>query len=167
MPSTSPESEAAQASLQKIRAPQLLDEMMDYRLYLVYRDCGQVTEQVCKTEYGINRRRLRIIFCLIDSEGITVSELAQKAELDMAQTSRTIGTMMREGYLRRLCNPDNARYARIILTDKGKELYNAIFDRYRKINQALLAPLSDEELISLDLILNKLRTSSLDLDKRI
>ncbi|MCY1351015.1 hypothetical protein D9M69_372660 [compost metagenome] len=141
--------------------------MIDYRLYLVYRDCGHVTEKVCKTEYGINRRRLRMIFCLMHSEGITVSELAQKAELDMAQTSRTIGTMMREGYLRRLSNPENARYAQVVLTDKGRQLYNDILDRYRSINQTLLEPLTDDELITLDFLLNKLRESSSDLESRI
>jgi DNA-binding IclR family transcriptional regulator len=36
------------------------------------------------------------------AEGITVSDLAQRAELDIAQTSRAIGTLAREGYLKRV-----------------------------------------------------------------
>lgn len=150
-----------------IRHPSTLEDMIDYRLYLVYRDCGHVTEKVCKTEYGINRRRLRMIFCLINCEGITVSKLAQKAELDMAQTSRTIGTMMREGYLRRLSNPDNARYAQVVLTDKGRQLYNDILERYQNINKTLLEPFTDDEILTLDFLLKKLRNSSSDLESRI
>ncbi|WP_181431969.1 MarR family winged helix-turn-helix transcriptional regulator [Pseudomonas jessenii] len=159
--------QSAAERLLKIRHPGTLEDMIDYRLYLVYRDCGHVTEKICKTEYGINRRRLRMIFCLMYSEGITVSELAQKAELDMAQTSRTIGTMVREGYLKRLSNPENARYAQVILTERGRQLYSDILDRYRSINQSLLEKLTDEELITLDFLLNKLRESSSDLESRI
>jgi len=152
--------------LQGIKHPGTLEDMIDYRLYLVYRDCGYVPEKVCKQEYGISRRRLRIIFSLVHGEGITVSELAQRAELDMAQTSRTLGTMMREGYLRRLSNPENARFAQVVLTDKGRQVYNDILGRYRSINQSLLAPLSDPELLMLDYLLDKLRASASDLESR-
>lgn len=152
--------------LHGIKYPGTLEDIIDYRLYLVYRDCGYVTEKVCKREYGISRRRLRIIFSLVHCEGITVSELARRAELDMAQTSRTIGTMMREGFLRRLSNPQNARFAQVVLTDKGRQLYNDILERYRSINQSLLAPLDDQELLMLDYLLDKLRTSAADLESR-
>jgi len=151
--------------LLKVKNPETLEDMIDYRLYLVYRDCGHVTEKVCKTEYGINRRRLRIIFCLMYCEGVTVSELAKTAELDMAQTSRTIGTMMREGYLKRLSNPENARYAKVVLTDKGRQIYKNILGRYRSINQALLQPFTDEEIITLDYLMSKLRISSQELQQ--
>ncbi|MNN97359.1 hypothetical protein D3C81_2165080 [compost metagenome] len=73
--------------------------------------------------------------------------------------------MMREGYLKRLSNPDNARYAKIILTDKGRQIYNSILDRYRSINQSLLQPFSDEEIITLDYLLSKLRNSSQELQR--
>lgn len=158
--------QGADERLHGIKHPDTLEDMIDYRLYLVYRDCGYVTEKVCKNEYGISRRRLRIIFSLVHCEGITVSELARRAELDMAQTSRTIGTMMREGFLRRLSNPENARFAQVVLTDKGRQLYSDILGRYRSINQSLLAPLDDQELLMLDYLLDKLRASATDLEAR-
>ena len=144
--------------------PERLEDMMDYRLYLLYRDCGYLTERLCKEEFGINRRRWRIIATLIDSEGSTVSHLAEKAELDIAQTSRTIGTMMREGYLKRLSNPENARYAHVILTDKGRAIYQSMFERYKKANQAILSPLSEEEIEQLDTLIRKIRGVAKDMN---
>lgn len=149
------------AGQDRIFNPQRMVDMLDYRLYLVYRDCGHVTENLCKREFGINRRRWRIIASLMETEGSTVSQLAKHAELDMAQTSRTIGTLMREGYLRRLSNPDNARFARVVLTDKGRELYKDLFEQYSQANQKLLSVLSTEEMVQLDKLINKLRLHSL------
>lgn len=151
----------------RIRHPTVLAEMLDYRLYLVYRDCGYVTEGICRREFGISRRRLRIIFTLIDAEGVTVSELAKRADLDIAQTSRTIGTMVREGFLRRRSNPQNARFAQIWLTEKGRELYRDILGRYRQANNRLLDVLNDEEVIQLDRMIDKLRRHAAVVDAEV
>ncbi|MCY1539677.1 homoprotocatechuate degradation operon regulator, HpaR [compost metagenome] len=147
--------------------PQRMVDMLDYRLYLVYRDCGYVTEKLCKQEFGINRRRWRIIASLIETEGSTVSQLAEHAELDMAQTSRTIGTLMREGYLRRLSNPDNARFAKVILTDKGRELYHELFQKYSEANQSLLQALTPQEMEQLDTLISKLRNNAIGLNQAL
>lgn len=140
--------------------PRCLGEMLDYRLYLTYRDCGYVTERLLRTEFGVNRRRWRIIAIVHQLEGATLSDIAEGAELDKAQASRTVGTMVREGFLKRLSNPDNARFAKIIFTDKGRELYDAILARYREANISLVASLTYDEIAMLDGILEKLRQHS-------
>ncbi len=140
--------------------PRRLSDMLDYRLYLTYRDCGHVTERLLRTEFGINRRRWRIIATVYELEGATLSEIAERAELDKAQASRTVGTMSREGYLKRLSNPDNARFSKIVFTEKGRDLYDAILARYREANISLVDCLTFEEAIQLDAILLKLRNGA-------
>src|SRR5579863_4073320 len=109
--------------------PAGIDDMLDYQLYLLYRDCGYVTERLCQAEFGVSRRRWRILATLSTAEGITVSDLSKRAELDIAQTSRAIGALVRQGYLKRLANPKNARYSEVILTEKGRNLYHSMFAR--------------------------------------
>jgi len=135
-----------------------LNEMLDYKLYLVYRDSGQLMERMIQAKFGINRRRWRIIAALNSaSEGATLSEIAQTAELDRAQASRTVGTMCREGYLKRLSNPHNARYAKVVFTDKSRTLYDEILKEWGAANRLLLAALNAEEAQMLDTIFDKLR----------
>jgi DNA-binding MarR family transcriptional regulator len=141
-------------------SPTSIEDMLDYQLYLIYRDCGYVTERMCKREFGVNRRRWRIMATLSLAEGITVSELAERADLDIAQTSRTIGTLSREGYLKRLSNPDNARLAQVILTAKGRNLYKAIFSSYCKVNTELLRGLDEKQVEHLTSIISSLRLSA-------
>ncbi|TDF62656.1 MarR family winged helix-turn-helix transcriptional regulator [Cupriavidus sp. L7L] len=145
--------------------PRNLQDMLDYRLYLVYRECGFYPERMLNNEFGINRRRWRLIATVHDMEGATLSEIAERAELDKAQASRTVGTMVREGLLRRLSNPDNARFAKIVFTDKGRELYDKIFTRYREMNLALVDALTVEEIHQLDRLMNKLRMAAASFGK--
>ncbi|MDE2455344.1 MAG: MarR family transcriptional regulator [Burkholderiales bacterium] len=140
-----------------LMAPQRLSDMLDYRLYLVYRDCGYITERLLRTEFGINRRRWRILATVFELEGATLSEIAEGAEMDRAQASRSVGMMVREGFLKRMAKPGNARYAKVVFTAAARELYEAILARYREANVSLLASLSAEEVGQLDVLLGKLR----------
>src|SRR6201998_2248030 len=100
---------AAAQPTSSLTQPAGIEDLLDYQLYLLYRDCGDVLERLCQTEFGVSRRRWGILAILSAAEGITVSDLSKRAELDIAQTSRAIGTLAREGYLKRLANPKNAR----------------------------------------------------------
>ena len=140
-----------------------LTEMLDYQLYLTYRDCGHVTERICKREFKINRRRWRILATLAQGDGITVSDLAARADLDIAQTSRTIGTLAREGFLRRLARRDNARLAQIVFTDRGHSMCAALFARYREVNKQLLRGLTNPQVIQLTTMLETVRRTAAEL----
>jgi DNA-binding MarR family transcriptional regulator len=140
--------------------PAGIHDMLDYQLYLVYRDCGYVIERVCRLEFGVSRRRWRILAALSTADGATLGDLSKRADLDIAQTSRAIGGLAREGYLRRLANRENARFARIVLTEKGRNLYSSMFARLRQVNQQLLRPLDDDQVEHLLTIISILRTTA-------
>jgi len=65
--------------------------------------------------------------------------------------------MVREGLLKRRSQPGNARYAQILLTDAGRDLCNRVMRRYVQANQALLAPFSETEVLTLVSLLSRLR----------
>jgi DNA-binding MarR family transcriptional regulator len=138
--------------------------MLDYQLYLLYRDCGYVIEQLCQVEFGVSRRRWRILATLSAAEGITVSDLSKRAELDVAQTSRTVGTLAREGYLKRLANRTNARYSQVMLTEKGRNLYRSMFARSCQVNEQLLRDLSEDQVRCLGDIIPILRNTAAQLN---
>ena len=117
--------------------PAGIEDMLDYQLYLLYRDCGYVIERLCRVEFGVSRRRWRILATLSAAEGITVGDLSKRAELDIAQTSRAIGTLAREGYLKRLADRKNARFSQVILTEKGRSLYRLNVRSFLSSQQAV------------------------------
>ena len=148
----------------RLKRPAGIDDMLDYQLYLLYRDCGYVTERLCQAEFGVSRRRWRILATLSAAEGITVSDLSRRADLDIAQTSRAIGTLSREGYLKRLANPKNARFSQVILTEKGRNLYQSMFARFRQVNQQLLRDMSEDQVQHLCSAISILRNTATQLN---
>jgi DNA-binding MarR family transcriptional regulator len=155
---------AGEQPISLLRRPAGIDDMLDYQLYLLYRDCGYVTERLCQAEFGVSRRRWRIMATLSAAEGITVSDLSKRAELDIAQTSRAIGTLAREGYLKRLSNPKNARFSHVTLTEKGRTLYRSMFARFCEVNKQLLRELSEDQVQHLSAIMSILRHSAAQLN---
>jgi DNA-binding MarR family transcriptional regulator len=147
--------------------PASIEDMLDYQLYLLYRDCGYMIERLCQVEFGVSRRRWRILATLSAEEGITVSELSKRAELDIAQTSRAIGTLAREGYLKRLANRKNARFSQVILTEKGRNLYQSMFARFCQVNKQLLRGLSEDQVQYLCTAISILRSTATQLNASI
>ena len=92
-----------------------------------------------------------------------MSALSRRAELDMAQTSRTIGTLAREGYLRRQANPKNARFAQVVLTEKGRSLYRSMLARFSEVNQLLLRNLTADQVQHLSAAISILRNTATQL----
>jgi DNA-binding MarR family transcriptional regulator len=137
-----------------------IEDMLDYQLYLLYRDCGYVIERLCQVEFGVSRRRWRILATLSAAEEITVSELSKRAELDIAQTSRAVGTLAREGYLKRLANPKNARFSQVVLTDKGRKLYHSMLARFCQVNKQLLYDLTEDQVQHLCTAISILRNTA-------
>src|SRR5271154_5266728 len=154
---TAREKAAAASPTSLLMQPASIEDMLDYQLYLLYRDCGYVIERLCQVEFGVSRRRWRILATLSAAEGVTVSDLSKRAELDIAQTSRAIGTLAREGYLKRLANPKNARFSQINLTEKGRTLYRSLFARFRQANKQLLRDMSEDQVQHLRTAISILR----------
>jgi len=151
---------AASRPTSPLTQPGSIEDMLDYQLYLLYRDCGYVIERLCQVEFGVSRRRWRILATLSAAEGITVSDLSKRAELDIAQTSRAIGTLAREGYLKRLANRKNARFSQVILTEKGRTLYHSMFARFCQVNKQLLRDLSEDQAQHLRTAISILRNTA-------
>jgi len=154
----------ATRSTSSLTQPAGIEDMLDYQLYLLYRDCGYVIERLCQLEFGVSRRQWRILATLSAAEGITVSDLSKHADLDIAQTSRAIGTLARAGYLKRLSNPNNARFSQVILTEKGRNLYRSMFARFRLVNQQLLRDMSEDQIQHLCTFISILRNTATQLD---
>ena len=164
---TAPVRAAATKPTSLLTQPASIEDMLDYQLYLLYRDCGYVIERLCQVEFGVSRRRWRILATLSAAEGITVSDLSKRAELDIAQTSRAIGTLAREGYLKRLANRKNARFSQVILTEKGRNLYHSMFARFYQVNKQLLGGLSEDQVHYLCTAISILRNTAAQLNASI
>lgn len=126
-------------------APQQQNDLLLYRLYRIHATAAPLVVRMCERDYGITRREWRVLSCLADVEGVQSSELAVRAMLDRARTSRAITGLVAKGLLRREPKPSDRREVHVFLTERGRAVYADVFPRIAAIQRELLATFSDAE----------------------
>ncbi len=151
---------------QRLRAPQALGDLLIYRLGRLYATAGAMTLRVCEGEFGIPRREWRLLAVLGEmgeSGELQPSQLATRAELDRARTSRALAGLQAKGLVARQAVASDRRLARVTLTAQGRALHTRMLPRVAAINGAILAELSDAEVAQLDHLLHALQQQATQL----
>lgn len=137
--------------------PKTLDDMLLYRLWQVQTRAGRGVNRLCEVEFGITRREWRVLAQLAQGDGLQSSALAERAELDRAQTSRAVTRLTGKRLLARMPRPGNRREVALHLTDQGRALYAALLPRVAQLNRELMSVLTAAEADAFEDALARLR----------
>ncbi len=97
-----------------------------------------------------------LIFHLARMEpGVTQLDLVKAAHLKPPTVSVTLQKMERDGLVTRKTNENDMRQTLVFLTDKGKAIDERIRVMHKEGDDAALLGLSDDEIETLSLLLNK------------
>jgi len=94
---------------------------------------------------GINIARWRILAVLAMGDGITISEIIDRAMMQQSALSRALMTMEEEDYVRRVPRRDDGRYVDVFLTERGRVLFNSLDAVVRQRQNRLLKGFSPQE----------------------
>ena len=78
-------------------------------------------------------------------DGITISEIIDRAMMQQSALSRVLMTMEAEEYVRRVPRRDDGRYVDVFLTEKGRALFNSLDTVVRRRQNRLLKGFSQQE----------------------
>jgi len=138
--------------------PATLDDVLLYRLSRLLATAGSMVIRLCEGRYGITRREWRVLALLAQEEGLLSSQLAERAQLDRARTSKAVTSLVAKKLLRRQVGPGDRRQATLALTQEGRTLYEALFPQVVEINHDLLAALGTADVARLDDALDRLQS---------
>jgi DNA-binding MarR family transcriptional regulator len=93
----------------------------------------------------INIARWRILAVLAMGDGITISEIIERAMMQQSALSRVLMTMEEEEYVRRVPRRDDGRYVDVFLTERGRTLFNSLDPVVRQRQNRLLKGFSPQE----------------------
>ncbi|MES2974874.1 MAG: MarR family transcriptional regulator [Pseudomonadota bacterium] len=141
----------------RLSLPAALDDLLLYRINRLLAVGGSPIIRLCEGHYGITRREWRVIALLAQNEGLMSSQLALRAQLDRARTSKAVTSLVAKRLLSRVPGPGDRRQARLALTAQGRALYEDLFPRVQAINQQLLSALSPDDAARLDVMLDRLQ----------
>lgn len=96
-------------------------------------------------ELGLYRGQHRILQTLWDENGLTHTELAQRAHVKPATISTTIQRMETAGLVERKQDLEDQRVSRVFLTETGRELQEDVERATKNIESEVFAEFTPEE----------------------
>lgn len=139
--------------------------MLLFRINRFFGAAGGVAMRMCETRFGLTRREWGVMATVAMNEGLLSSELAEKALLDRARTSRALSGLEEKGWVQRRPVPGDRRRIAIHLSDEGRRMYERILPAMAQIHLDLVAVLSDAELEQFDALLARLQAHAMTLEQ--
>ena len=125
------------------------------KLFLGYRETFSDSKKILD-KYSIGLAHNKVIHLLSMYEGISNSQLIKKLKITKQSLNRVIKDLIKLEVIFFKKDDQDTRIKHVFLNEKGKKIFNEIFDHQKKrISNALLNS-SSEEVINFDLVLSKI-----------
>jgi len=131
-----------------------LKELIE-KLFIVYRETFSDSKKILD-KYSIGLAHHKVIHLLSMYDGISISELLKKLKITKQSLNRVLRDLIKLNIIIFKKDNNDSRIKHIFLDEKGKKLFNEIFNTQKKrIYNALLSSKS-EEVINFDNVLKKI-----------
>ena len=133
------------------------DQLKEFieKISMSYREIFSDAKKVLD-KYSIGVAHHKVINLISLYDGITISELLKKLKITKQSLNRVLKDLIRIDIIDFKKNKKDTRLKHVYLNDKGKKLFNEVFDVQKKrIYNALLTS-SSREVINFNNVLNKI-----------
>jgi DNA-binding MarR family transcriptional regulator len=125
------------------------------KLFVSYRETFSDAKKVLD-KYSIGLAHHKVIHLLSMYQGITISDLLKRLKVTKQSLNRVLKDLIKLEIIVFKKDDQDTRVKHVFLNEKGKKIFNEIFDYQKKrISNALLKS-SSEEVINFDLVLSKI-----------
>ena len=133
------------------------DQLKDLieKLFISYRETFSDSKKILN-KYKIGLAHQKVIHLISMYEGISISELLKRLKVTKQSLNRVIKDLVKLEVIIFKKDDQDTRIKHIFLNEKGRKLFNEIFEIQKKrIHNALLKS-SSEEVINFDNVLKKI-----------
>jgi MarR family 2-MHQ and catechol resistance regulon transcriptional repressor len=107
-------------------------------------------------QYGLTVPQFAVLECLGHCGPLNQTVLSRKMLVSGGSMTVVVDNLEREGLVRRADDPDDRRAFHVILTVKGKKLFDAIFEKHAAFVTRTVSALTESEQEELARLLKKL-----------
>ena len=107
--------------------------------------------------YGLTPVQNLVLEVLWEQEAITIGEISRKVVMDYATLSSILDRMVASEWVRKERNPDDGRSWQVYLSQKGRDMKEALLAAQEATNRQMTAKLSEPERLLLFRMLKDLR----------
>ena len=107
--------------------------------------------------HGVGMGIFQFLRILWEDNGLTQAELAERTRMRAPSAAGALHELERRGFVRRTPDPHDRRKIRVVLTHKGRQLYDLVMPDIDLTNRVMLDGFSAAEQRSLKLMLHRMR----------
>ena len=136
----------------------LKDEQLKHlieKLFVSYRETFSDSKKILN-KYKIGLAHQKVIHLLSMYEGITISELLKRLKVTKQSLNRVLKDLIKLEIIIFKKDEQDTRIKHVFLNDKGKKIFNEIFEIQKKRIHSALLNSSSEEVINFDNVLKKI-----------
>jgi DNA-binding MarR family transcriptional regulator len=104
-------------------------------------------------DVGLHAGQERFLSSLLEEEGLTQVELAQKMCVQPPTVNKMLARLESAGLVKRQLDPEDNRFSRVYLTDKSRALQEQVRQAFSNLEEHVVANLSIEERVLLKRLL--------------
>ena len=133
------------------------DQLKDLieKLFVGYRETFSDSKKILN-KYKIGLAHQKVIHLLSMYEGITISELLKRLKVTKQSLNRVLKDLIKLDIIIFKKDEQDTRIKHVFLNDKGKKIFNEIFEIQKKRIHSALLNSSSEEVINFDNVLKKI-----------
>ena len=125
------------------------------KLFVSYRETFSDARKILG-KYSIGVAHHKVIHLLSMYQGISISELLKRLKITKQSLNRVLKDLIKLEIITFKKNDQDTRVKHIFLNEKGKKIFNEIFDLQKKRIYNALLNSSSEEVINFDNVLSKI-----------
>ena len=125
------------------------------KLFISYRETFSDAKKVLD-KHSIGLAHHKVIHLLSMYQGISISELLKKLKVTKQSLNRVLNDLIKLEIVTFRKDEQDTRVKHVFLNEKGKKLFNEIFDLQKKRIYNALLKSSSEEVINFDNVLSKI-----------
>ena len=133
------------------------DQLKDLieKLFIGYRETFSDSKKILN-KYKIGLAHQKVIHLLSRYDGITISELLKRLKVTKQSLNRVLKDLIKLDIIIFKKDEQDTRIKHVFLNDKGKKIFNEIFEIQKKRIHSALLNSSSEEVINFDNVLKKI-----------
>ena len=125
------------------------------KLFISYRETFSDSKKIL-TKYSLGIAHQKVIHLLSTYKGITISELLKKLKVTKQSLNRILKDLIKLNLIIFKKNEQDTRVKHVFLNEKGKKIFDEIFETQKKRIYNALLNSSSEEVINFDNVLKKI-----------
>ncbi|PDH19897.1 MAG: MarR family transcriptional regulator [Pelagibacterales bacterium MED-G42] len=125
------------------------------KLFISYRETFADSKKILD-KYSIGLAHQKVIHLLSMYEGISISNLLKKLKVTKQSLNRVLKDLIKLDIIFFKKDDQDTRVKHIFLNEKGKKIFNEIFEKQKKRIYNALLDSSSDEVINFDKVLKKI-----------